>query len=145
MIYIKRGETNDIVTTCSLNKEYPGSPYYLFSFTHILSKEVVRFYPQNISTHTNRYDEFRFIEGVNENLNAVPPIVTFPYEGQYYYSIFEMVNSGSTNPSTAYNKVEEGRAYVSGNTQDVSFYTEFISSNEDNDNYIFLSDEEERP
>lgn len=143
MIYIKRGETNNMVVSVSQHKTL-ANPFYLFSFQNILSNTFVRFYPQNTSTNTDRYDQFTFVETATPLSGQTPPQVTFEYEGQYYYSIYEMVSSATTNPQYATSKLEEGRAFVSGQTVG-SFYPDtFISSNEINENYIFLSDPEER-
>ena len=143
MLYIKRGQTNNMVVSVSQHKTL-ANPFYLFSFQNILSNTFVRFYPQNTSTNTDRYDQFTFVETATPLSGQTPPQETFEYEGQYYYSIYEMVSSATTNPQYATSKLEEGRAFVSGQTVG-SFYPDtFISDNEINENYIFLSDPEER-
>ena len=141
MFLIKKGERNELVVSVSLNKTLPN-PTYLFSFTHILSKETIRFIPQNISTATNRFDEFVFFESQYENLNVVPPRVTFPYDGQYYYSIYEQVSTTNLNPLLAFNKVAEGRTLIEDLCV-VDPYYEYISPNESNANFIFISEIEE--
>jgi hypothetical protein len=140
MFLIKQGIINDLVVSVSLNKTLPN-PTYLFSFTHILSKETIRFIPQNISTHQDRFDEFRFLESQNEDLSLVPPRVTFPYEGQYYYSIYEQLSPTNLDPLLSYNKVAEGRATIEEFCA-VDPYYQYISTNETNSNYIFISDGE---
>jgi hypothetical protein len=71
-----------MVVTVSQNSELTN-PEYLFSFTHIFSKENVTFIPADISMHKNRYDEFYFVEGTGLGE------IDFPYEGLYLYSISE--------------------------------------------------------
>jgi hypothetical protein len=142
MLYIKRGQTNNISVTLTQNSQ-PGFPYYLFSFENILSKDTITFFPQNITTASSRYDEFVFVETDTPVSGQTPPQVTFQYEGDYYYKVYQMASTGSTNPSSALGVIEEGRALVSGDTIGV-FYTEFISSNENNNNFIFLADQEDR-
>lgn len=137
MLYIKRGQTNNMVVTASQSTTISPA-YYLFSFVHILSKETYNFFPQLISTNA-RYDEFRFVEAQAPLPNQTPPQVNFLYEGDYYYYVYEMSTTGSTNPNNAVGLLENGRALVSGNTQDDCFY-QFVSDNENNSNYIFLSD-----
>ena len=126
-----------MVVTVTQNSELPN-PEYLFSFTHIFSKENITFIPVNISTHRNRYDEFFFVEGSGAGQ------IKFPYEGQYLYSISEQAaGSGNLNPALAYNVVENGEAQVlfaSGVTME-SNYDIWISPNEDNSNVIFAPDE----
>jgi len=126
-----------------MNKTLPN-PYYLFSFQHIASKERVSFYPQVITSNV-RYDKFRFVEGVPTNLSLIPPKVTFPYLGQYYYSIYENITSGSTDINLAYNKLESGRAVVivDDDQQQLCFYEPYISQNEEFANYIYISELEE--
>lgn len=125
-----------------MNKTLPN-PYYLFSFQHIASKERVSFIPQVITTNT-RYDKFRFFEGAT-NLQATPPFVQFPYNGQYYYSIYEQASSTNTNIALAYNKLESGRAVVIvGEDQtDDCFFEPYISQNEDDAAIIYVSEQEE--
>jgi hypothetical protein len=142
MLYIKRGQTNNISVTLTQNS-LPGFPYYLFSFENILSKDTITFFPQNITTASSRYDEFRFVETDTPLTGQTPPQVTFLYEGDYYYTVYQMGSTGSTNPSNSIGVVEQGRALVSGDTIGV-FYTQFISDNENNNNIIFLSSQEDR-
>ena len=120
------------------------SPYYLFSFQHIVSKERISFIPEVVTTNT-RYDKFRFIEGNPTNLSVTPPIAQFLYDGQYYYSIYEQLSPTNTNIALTYNKLESGRAVVIvGDDQtDECFFEPYISSNEDDANIIYLSEQEE--
>lgn len=141
MLLLKKYSRNNLVVTVSQNKTI-ANPYYLFSFTHIMSKTTYRFYPKNVSTHTERYDEFQFDENDVTNLNLNIPSVNFEYDGQYYYSIYEMSSSATTNPSNAVSKLEEGRALMIDNFVPEQ-YEEFISSNENNSNWIFISSSEE--
>lgn len=126
-----------------MNKTLPN-PYYLFSFQHIASKERTSFYPQVITSNV-RYDKFRFVETSTTNLSVVPPQVNLEYLGQYYYSIYENITSGSTDISLAYNKLESGRAWViigDDNTQEC-FFEPYISNDEDFAQVIYVSEEEQ--
>ena len=126
-----------------MNKTLPN-PYYLFSFQHIASKERTSFYPQVITSNV-RYDKFRFVESTTTNLSVVPPQVNLDYLGQYYYSIYENITSGSTDISLAYNKLESGRAWViigDDNTQEC-FFEPYISNDEDFSQVIYVSEEEQ--
>jgi hypothetical protein len=142
MLIIRKNQTNDLVVTVSMNKTLP-SPFYLFSFQHITSKERVSFIGETITTNS-RYDKFRFVEGTTTNLSLTPPQVNFEYLGQYYYSVYEQLGSGNTNPALAYNKLEEGRAIVLiGEGQpDLCFYEPYISDNEDFANIVYVSEQE---
>ncbi len=126
-----------------MNKTLPN-PYYLFSFQHIASKDRISFYPQVITSNI-RYDKFRFVESSSTNLSVVPPQVNFEYIGQYYYSIYENITSGSTDINLAYNKLESGRAWViigDDNTQEC-FFEPYISNDEDFAQVIYVSEEEQ--
>ena len=142
MLIIRKGETNNLIATVSMNKTLPN-PYYLFSFQHIASKERVSFIPQVIVSNT-RYDKFRFVEGAT-NLSLTPPHAFFNYIGQYYYSIYEQVSSGNTDIALAYNKLESGRAVVIvGDSQtDECLFEPYISTNEDAYSIIYVSEQEE--
>lgn len=120
-----------------------SNPYYLFSFQHIASKERVSFIPEVITSNV-RYDKFRFEEG-QTNLSLTPPKVLFPYDGQYYYSIYEQISPTNTDIALAYNKLESGRAVVIVNEDQTEecFFEPYISTNEIDANVIFLSEQEE--
>lgn len=143
MLYIKRGQTNKMAVTLTQNAIEGQPHFWLFSFENILSKETINFFPEDITTSPQRYDEFMFVETDNPVSGQIPPQVKFEYEGDYYYRVYQMASTGSTNPSNALGLIEEGRALVSGDTIGV-FYSQFISDNEDNNNIIFLSDQEDR-
>jgi hypothetical protein len=143
MLIIRKNQTNNLIATVSMNKTLPN-PYYLFSFQHIASKERTSFYPQVITSNV-RYDKFRFVESTTTNLSVVPPQVNLEYLGQYYYSIYENITSGSTDISLAYNKLESGRAWViigDDNTQEC-FFEPYISNDEDFAQVIYVSEEEQ--
>lgn len=131
-----------MVVTASQHKTL-GSPYYLFSFQHITSKERVSFLPE-LSINNSRFDLFRFAEGNTSNPDQLPQ-ANFVYEGQYYYSIYEQVSSGNTNPSLSHNKLESGRAVViiDNDNPDNCFFESYTSSNEEFENIIFVSSNEE--
>lgn len=137
MLIIKTNQPNTLVVTVSQNSEL-SNPEYLFSFTHIFSKQNVTFIPTDISTHKSRYDEFYFVEGTNAGE------IHFPYQGQYLYAVYEQPQgSGNLNPALAYNVVENGDAQIFPSTASTmnSQYDIFISNNEDNSNIIFAPDE----
>jgi len=137
MLIIKTNQPNTLVVTVSQNSEL-NNPEYLFSFTHIFSKQNITFIPTDISTHKSRYDEFYFVEGSGAGQ------VRFPYQGQYLYAVYEQTQgSGNLNPALAFNIVENGDAQVFPSTASTmdSQYDIFISNNEENSNYIFAPGE----
>lgn len=137
MLIIKTNQRNSLVVTVSQNATIPN-PEWLFSFQHIFSKQLVRFIPVDISTHKSRYDEFEFVEGVGVGK------IRFPYQGLYTYNIYQQpIGSGNLNPSLSDGVIESGQAIVVAQSASTTndFYVEFISSNEDNANYIFAPNE----
>lgn len=142
MLIIRKNEVNNLITTVSMNKTL-SNPYYLFSFQHIASKERVSFIPEVITTNC-RYDKFRFREGGNTNFSVTPPEVYFPYQGQYYYSVYEQLSPTNTNIALAYNKLESGRAVVIvGNDEQTCFFEPYISDDENFSQVIYVSEEEQ--
>lgn len=137
MLRIQRNQKNNLVVSVSRHKTLPN-PQYLFSFEHIMSKDKVRFFPKNISTNSNRYDEFTFFEGQEPTGYAGDvPYEVFPYPGQYYYSVYECFTQNSTNPQYAFDKLEEGRCIVYDNTIEEAYTYQYTSSNDENSNYVF--------
>ena len=137
MLIIKTAQRNSLVVTVSQNSTIPN-PEWLFSFTHIFSKQQVRFIPTDISTSKSRYDEFEFIEGQGAGE------IAFPFEGQYNYVIYQQPQgSGNLNPQNSDGAVEYGTAIVIAVSADTTneYYVEFISNNEFNSNYIFAPNE----
>lgn len=142
MLLIKKGQTNNISVSVSLNATL-SNPSYLFKFVNILSKDTYIFYPKVI-LQNERYDEFQFIEGSPTNLSLDPAVVSFTYEGQYWVYIYEMpCQSTNLDPDNG-KLIWEGRAQVIDNCPDPQYW-EYISDNEDNANFIFIQEDEECP
>jgi hypothetical protein len=126
-----------MVVTVSQNATI-SNPEWLFSFTHIFSKQQIRFIPTDISSHKVRYDEFIFTEG--QGVGQIP----FPYEGQYTYGIYQQPQgSGNLNPLLSSGLIETGVATVMAQTGMTTndFYFEYVSNDEFNSNYIFAPNE----
>tara|TARA_R110000803_G_scaffold11577_9_gene34434 strand:+ start:1494 stop:1910 length:417 start_codon:yes stop_codon:yes gene_type:complete len=137
MLLVKKGQINNLTVTCSQNKSGESPVFYLFSFQHTISKTIVRFYGTQLISN-DRYDEFIF-EEITDTTTVADPLngkVKFAEPGQYYYSIYEM-GTKTLNPSTARQKLEEGRGLVY-DVVNPEYFTEYISSNENNSNYIYL-------
>lgn len=137
MLIIKTNQLNSLVVTVSQNATIPN-PEWLFSFTHIFSKQTVRFIPTDVSSHKSRYDEFEFVEGPNAGQ------IRFPYEGLYTYACYQQPQgSGNLNPALSDGVIENGQAIVVAQSATTTndFYVEYISNNENNSNYIFAPGE----
>ena len=127
-----------MVVTVSQNATIPN-PEWLFSFTHIFSKQQVRFIPTDISSHKVRYDEFIFTEG--QGVGQIP----FAYEGQYTYGIYQngVGNYGNLNPALSQGLIETGTALLVAQSATTTndYFVEYISNDEFNSNYIFAPNE----
>lgn len=136
MLVVGRNKRNNLVVSISQHITIP-SPSFLFGFTHIMSGEEVLFYPKLVEENA-RYYEFEFIDGKQPvGYTDDVPYVQFPYPGQYYYSVYEMVNTASTNPNYAVSVLEEGRCVVDDTTLPPNYPYVYTSSNESNKNYIY--------
>ena len=107
-----------IVTVTELTTVSPV--HYLFEFEHEQSFEKRYCILANISTNTERYDEFTLIDGVS---------LTFPYDGYYIYRVYQQTSSSNLNPALANGVVEEGRAHVYVNDSPSNEYNEQITFN----------------
>lgn len=142
MFLIKKGQTNKISVSVSLNATI-SSPYYLFSFVNILSKDTITFVPKNITNGTElRYDEFEFVETEYPIPFSDPPEVTFDYEGQYWVYIYQQTGSTNTQISGTTGLLYDGRAQIESTCAPPLFW-EYTQGNEDNANFIFIADDEQ--
>jgi hypothetical protein len=137
MILLKTNQANTMVVTVSQNATI-SNPEWLFSFTHIFSKQQVRFIPTDISSHRVRYDEFVFVEGTGAGK------IQFPYEGQYTYGIYQQPQgSGNLNPLLSQGLIETGTALLVAQSATTAndYFVEYVSNDEFNSNYIFAPGE----
>lgn len=79
------------------------NPKYLFEFIEEQSDDKVYCILENVSTATERFDEFVIVDGVD---------VTFPYNGFYSYKVFQQESDSNLNPDLSDGLVEEGRAHI---------------------------------
>ena len=79
------------------------NPKYLFEFIEEQSDDKVYCILENVSTATERFDEFVIVDGVD---------VTFPYNGFYSYKVYQQASDSNLNPDLSDGLVEEGRAHI---------------------------------
>ena len=123
MIYINKGESNELVLNINNNSRTDFSGYTL-TFLHILSQEVKSY---TILTNGPYFGEnIRYCEIVldltNNDLN---------YEGQYQLQIF---GNGTS-------LVYTGMVFVNGTTEIGNTFIEYISPDENNSNFIYVEEE----
>ena len=122
MLYINKGVENTLTMNINNNSTTTFSGYTL-EFTHIMSKEV-KTYTVNTSNNTQFAQNIRYCEIV------LPlDIDDLNYEGEYNLNIY---GNGTT-------LVFVGIAILEG-TEEAPAFTEYISPNETNENYIYIQD-----
>ncbi len=102
MLRLERNQTSTMIVTVTELKTL-AAPYWLFEFEEEQSFDKVYCILPNISTSTERFDEFEVTDGVD---------VTFPYAGFYTYRIYEQTSPSNLDPNLATSLCEEGRAHV---------------------------------
>jgi hypothetical protein len=123
MLIINKNEVNYLVLNINNNSRTDFSGYTL-TFLNILSQEE-KSYTISTSNPLQYSSNIRYctitLDLVGNDLN---------YEGQYQLDIF---GNGET-------KVYTGMVRLLGTTEKGNTYTEYISPDEDNNNYIYIQD-----
>lgn len=124
MLILNKGQQNELVLNINNNSRTDFSGYTL-TFTHVVSQEVKSY---TISTSNNAVyaENDRYCEIVLNLQNAGQDL---NYLGQYNLQIF---GNGT-------NLVYTGMAQLNGSEESNPF-TEYISPDEDNSNYIYIQD-----
>jgi hypothetical protein len=125
MIYITKGQVNQLVMNIN-NNARPDFTGYTLSFTHIMSMEE-----KSYTVSTSNPAQF------SENIRYCT--ITLPlntddlnYEGEYQLNIFGQGDGYTDFP------VFVGIAILEGTVEEPLF-TQYISPNEENENYIYIS------
>lgn len=123
MLYLNKGQQNNLVLNINNNSRQTFSSYTL-EFTHVMSKEV-KTYSIDISNPAVYFQNIRYCE-------ILLPLDTddLNYLGEYILNIY-----GQPDNENVYN----GIAILEGTEQGAGF-TEYISPNETNENYIYIQD-----
>ena len=69
MLLIDKAESKNWYVTLT-EKVTIANPYFLFAFTHRVTNEVTSVLLTDISTHTERYNQFAVVEGTTFTLDA---------------------------------------------------------------------------
>lgn len=75
-----------------------SNPYFLFVFTNRTTSVETAIILTDVSTHTERYNQFDVTEGTTFTLDA----------GEYEYQVYAQTSSINTDPSLANELVESG-------------------------------------
>lgn len=124
MLILNKGQQNELVMNINNNSRTDFSGYTL-TFTHVVSQEV-KSYTILTSDNTVYAENDRYCEIILNLQNAGQDL---NYLGQYQLQIF---GNGSQ-------LVYTGMAQLNGSEESNPF-TEYVSPNEDNSNYIYIQD-----
>tara|TARA_R110000868_G_scaffold370916_2_gene634414 strand:+ start:1357 stop:1728 length:372 start_codon:yes stop_codon:yes gene_type:complete len=123
MLYLQKGQENTLYLNINNNSRDTFTDYTL-TFTHVMSKEV-----KNYVIDTNDANEFfQNIRYCTITLDLETDDLN--YEGQYTLEIY-----GSPGTQKVYN----GMVVLEG-TAESNPFTEYISDNEVNENYIYIQE-----
>lgn len=75
-----------------------SNPYFLFVFTNRTTSVETAIILTDVSTHTERYNQFDVTEGTTFTLDA----------GEYQYEVYAQTSSTNTDPSLSNELVESG-------------------------------------
>lgn len=103
LLQFKQSDTEAVLTLTLTEKVTVTDPYFLFVFTHVLTKQVVSFikYSGNDeSDFTTRYNQF-----------TINPSVTFYGKpvGEWHYKIYEQASDDNTDVSATGAILEYGK------------------------------------
>lgn len=123
MLYMNKGVENTLVLNINNNSRSTFTSYDLI-FTHIMSKEV-KTYSVDTNNPTEFFENIRYctitLDLSTDDLN---------YEGQYQLNIYGQPNN---------ELVFVGMVVLEG-TAESNPFTEYISPNETNENYIYIQE-----
>jgi ferredoxin-like protein FixX len=112
MILIDKNNTAETII-CTLNESKTiNEPYFLFVFTHVTTKEIVKFvksYANDASEYQSRYNQFE-IDATDLFANAT--------KGQWQYQIYEQDNDENIDVAWL-NVLECGKMKLIGTTANV--------------------------
>ena len=112
MIIINKNANNNLYVTLNEN-ETIVSPYYLWVLQSDVTREKVLFLAENISTHTDRYDEFLITER-STNLDFTSGIIECNPSGQWTYKVYEQASSSNLDETLTGSILETGILKVVG-------------------------------
>ena len=115
MIYLTKGETNNIILTLT-EKQLLTNPNYLFIFTNRSSNCEIKFIKLNAT------DTSLFKERFNEFSIVTNTYFKNELEGQYTYEVYEQASTTNID-ITGLNKLETGIMWLTGSTVTYNQYT----------------------
>lgn len=101
MIYLNTANNSDKIVVTLTELTTIESPFYLFVFTHVLTKQVIAFIAgADESTHPERYNQF--------DIDTAVVFEDAP-NGEWHYVAYQQDNDENTNPALTDGEVENGK------------------------------------
>ena len=109
MIVLEDGISNKVALTLT-EKATLSTPYYLFSVVNDDTNEALLFTANDISSNTNRYNEF-LIEVNLSPINLLDGKIELTTKGYYKYYIYEQASPTNLDLNNVTGLVENGKLY----------------------------------
>lgn len=106
MLQFKQDEAAAVLILTLTELVSIATPYYLFVFTHVTTKEQVRFVKSEVddeSDYPARYNQF--------TINAAS-IFSGKQPGEWHYEVYEQTSSTNTDPALSGSLLEEGKLLI---------------------------------
>ena len=117
MIILNKNSTTGFVVTL-YELSVLVDPYYLFVFTSAQTKVSYYAIIADTSTNKKRYDQFTFVEGVNDAVNGK---LILGKGGYYTYEVYEQASATNLDPALASGIVEQGKMKLLDSTETPNF------------------------
>jgi len=114
MILINKNRNNTMVMTLT-EKSTLTAPYFLFNFVSDVTKQSVNFIAQDLSSYTDRYNQFLITE-TSGTTDYTSGTIELSPTGTWTYKVYEQTSSTNLNPLLADNQtpLEIGIVKVAG-------------------------------
>ena len=122
MIVINKNTTNNFVATLYELSQL-SNPNYLFEFESDQTKTKYYTIITDISTNKPRYNEFNFVEGIDDPINGS---LNLGSPGFYKYKVYEQSSSSNLDPTKS-NEVEQGKMKLIDSTYQPTFNQHTVS------------------
>lgn len=119
MIVINRGQANTVILSLK-EKQTLSSPVFLFVFKNDLTRQTKKFIAADVSSYTDRYNQFTITESNTESVLA--GTVQLKPTGFWSYWVYEQTSTTNLEPSQATTELETGKVNVKGTAQAYTSY-----------------------
>ena len=123
MIILNKNSTTGFVATL-YELSVLVDPYYLFVFTSAQTKISYYTIIADTSTNKKRYDQFSFVEGVDDALNGK---LILGETGFYKYTVYDQSSNTNLDPDLATGIVEYGKMKLMSSADSPDFTQHSVS------------------